>query len=177
MALFGLVAHGRALRTDFVPTSVDKCVMELPSPSSLPDIAVFLLPGVALPPDRGVLIFAGTPATGYTTIGAIHAACPSTIIHTGWPAHPDFTALASIQIALSVEPLDSALAALQTCTASDAASKLSFAQQVAADLYTFMLSFSHVTAQGGEELKLPPDVIDRWYAKYSRRFAAALVRR
>ena len=171
MASFGCLPGGRALRTDFAASSPDKFTLTLESPGAVAELAVFVLPGVTLPPECCVLVFAGTPATGFTTIGALAAARPSSIVRTGWATNADVAALPAIQIGLSIEPIANAAPVLGTLARADI-DRLSFAQLVAGDLYNYIQSFSHAAPHGGEQLVLPPNVIDSWFLRFSRKFQA-----
>ena len=147
----------------------NKLLIEVPAPAGISEICVFALPGVTLPPDRGVLIFfAAPPFTEWTTLGALGPAKPSTFIRTGWSSQPEMASVPYIQLGLSVEPAD---AVANTASALNAAEwdKLGFAQLIAKDLTSFLSSFSQVTS-AGERLVLPPDAVDRWYAKFEAKF-------
>ena len=165
---FALLASGRSLRTDFLPVGADKFMLSLEDPGHVSELAVFVLPGVAIPEDRGVIIFAGTPESGFATIGALSGRAPSTIIHTGWPSLPDVAKLPVIQIGLSLEPAQNVLAAQQSLSSGES-DKLGFAQLIAKDLLLFVQSFAHITPTG-EHIILPPDALNRWYTKFATKF-------
>lgn len=166
---FGLLVSGRPVMVDFRVAGENKLLIEVPSPASISELSVFALPGVQLPPDRGVLIFyAAPPYSNWTTLGALGPAKPSTFIRTGWNSQPDMAGAPSIQLGLSIEPAD---AVANTASALDTAEwdKLGFAQLIAKDVTAFLSSFSQVTT-AGERLVLPPDAIDRWYKKFEAKF-------
>ena len=137
--LFGMVVSGCPVRTDFVGVDASglkltcrlTCPGDIPAPlANVSDIALFLLPNVALPPNHGVLCYwqltaaaantsptsfmepAAAAATGYELLGALTPDRPSQIFYTGWGEHEQLLDVAAsgvavvLTIALSIEPLD-----------------------------------------------------------------------
>lgn len=166
---FGLLAAGRPVATDWRVASETKLVMDVPSPATVTELSVFTMPGVALPPDRGVVVYwAAPPFTEWAPLGALGPARPSITVRPGWSAMPELARAPAVQVGLSVEPVDAVASAASALEAGEW-DKLGFAQLLAADLAAFMSSFSQVTA-AGERLVLPPDALDRWYKKFSDRW-------
>lgn len=168
---FGLLVAGRPVQTDWRLAGPDKLLTEVAAPAGVAELAVFALPGVALPPDRGVLIFAAPPPfTAWTTLGALGPGKPSAVIRTGWAANPEFAGAPVVQVGLSVEPADAVANAASALSAGEW-DKLGFAQLIARDLTAYMTSFAAPTP-AGERLVLPPDAVSRWYAKFEAKFRA-----
>jgi hypothetical protein len=76
--VFGVLAAGRHVLTNFTQTNAtpgaEKFVIMLENPSTVAELSVFLLPGIVLPPDKGVVIYwAVPPFTGWASFGALHA--------------------------------------------------------------------------------------------------------
>lgn len=74
-------------------------MLELPSPGTAAELITFLLPGINLPPDRGVVIYwAVPPFTTFSTLGVLHAGKPSAVFRTGWPTNPEVATQPVVQV-------------------------------------------------------------------------------
>jgi len=133
--LFGVVIPGRPVRTDFVPVDASglkwtlnmTCPGDLQSPLALVrEIVFFLLPGVALPENHGVLCYYQLTAvpqphmgpqpppssTGFELLGAITPETPSSVLQTGWAEKEEVLQVSqneiplTVTIAVSIETMD-----------------------------------------------------------------------
>jgi len=74
-------------------------VLELASPGTAAELTAFLLPGISLPADRGVVIYwAVPPFVTFSTLGVLHAGKPSAVFRTGWPTNPEVASQAVVQV-------------------------------------------------------------------------------
>jgi len=173
-ALFGCVVSGRAVTTSFselVPGS--RYTLEVPSPATAASLTIFLLPGVALPADRGItVLWSAPPHAEWTPLGVLTPAAPSATFRTGWPAALAPPAPqpppAALLLGLAVEPLD-AVASVAGALSAGEEDQLATAQLVARDLYTFLSSFC-VASPVGERVVMPMTAIDRWLAKFADKY-------
>jgi hypothetical protein len=77
----------------------DKYMAEIPAPREVSELSVFLLPGIAFPPDKGVVIFYATPPfEQWTTLGTLYAARPSAVFRTGWSTNAEFATAVTVQV-------------------------------------------------------------------------------
>ena len=84
--MFGLVAPGRDVMTNFVPIDESRAILMLELPGSVAELSFFLLPGSALPPEHGALLYYSTPPfTDWQIIGGVAPGKSSGIFRTGWP--------------------------------------------------------------------------------------------
>lgn len=189
---FGLVVPGGPVRTDFVPVDATglkfslrlDCPGDLPTPlTSVTELVFFLLPGVPLPPDLGVLCYwqieaapaapgQAPAATGFELLGAITATRMSSVFHTGWSEHGQVIEVTSlgtpvtVTIGVSLEPLST----LENVGAMNTKQgRLYIAQKIASDLFKFMQSFD-TGAAGASQMIVPNNVFDRWFRRFVNRF-------
>lgn len=74
-------------------------MLELASPGTAAELTAFLLPGISLPADRGVVIYwAVPPFVTFSTLGVLHAGKPSAVFRTGWPTNPEVASQAVVQV-------------------------------------------------------------------------------
>ena len=193
--LFGMVASGMTMTTNFAPTDATgtKFALTLTSPGDLPspltrvtELAVFLLPAAAtsLPPNSGVMIYwqlqvMNGPSSGFELLGTLlPSSRPSEIFRTGWAEHEQFLSLApsqpcQINIGISIEPLES----VQNVTANDAVVREQqltnttgvLARGIGQDLFNFMRSFDTGVAGRGF-MAVPTNIFDRWFQRFENRF-------
>jgi hypothetical protein len=96
---------------------------ELPSPGTISEIAIFLLPGASIPTGLGgafrcagsklsghgqraavlcwgavTVYFSFPPYSGWDVLGVLTADSPSAIFRTNWPATPEFAACSLVQV-------------------------------------------------------------------------------
>lgn len=168
--MLGMLVAGRPVTTEFRAISADKLVAEVPAPGQVAELSVFLLPGVQLPPDKGIVVYyAMPPFADWCALGVLHAGRPSAVFRTGWPSTPEIAHAAVVQVGLSVEPLDT-VANLAAGQAAHEWDKLGFAQHVARDLFTYLGSFSQMIPTYGERLVIPADALDRWLRRFEDKF-------
>jgi hypothetical protein len=193
--LFGMVASGMPLKTEFVPTdpSGTKFTMTLTSPGDLPspltlvhELAVFLLPSAAtgLPLHSGIMIYWqlqvwNGPSSGFELLGTLSPSNrTSDIFRTGWAEHDQFLTLSpnqpcQINIGISVEPLESVRnvehddtgTRRQQITNSTAV----MARGIGQDLFNYMRSFDTNGAVGNQTIAVPANTFDRWWQRFERK--------
>lgn len=165
-----LLLPGRPVRSDFVAVSPTRFMIELPQPSSIPELGVFLQPGAVLPPSAGLVIYwALPPFESWTALGTVSAAQPSAILRTGWPSTPEVAAAPAVRLGVSLEEAG-VVANLASAQDAGAFDKLGFAQLVAQDLFTFLGSFASVVPGVGERLVIPPSALQLWLTRIVGKF-------
>ena len=198
-AAFGIVIPGRPVRTDFVPVDASglKYTLNLSCPGDLVpplamirEIVFFILPGITLPPDHGVLCYVQLTAapnpstvpinsepaasTGFELLGALTPEQPSSVFQTGWSEKEQLLELVSrgtplmVTIAASIEPLAN-IQNLSTNSNNNQEGRLFVAQQIAYDLFDFMRSFDTGNAGPGNMI-VPQNIFDRWFKRFENRF-------
>jgi len=134
--LFGLIAAGAPVRTDFLPVdggtkftlSVTAGRGDFPALlTSVHELVFFLLPGAsgALPPDSGVMVYwqvevcssggGAVQQSGFELLGTlIPSEQQSDVFRTGWPEREEFigldqqlpTPIVRVNFGISIEPID-----------------------------------------------------------------------
>mmetsp|Transcript_24762 Transcript_24762/g.36326 ORF Transcript_24762/g.36326 Transcript_24762/m.36326 type:complete len:259 (+) Transcript_24762:66-842(+) len=200
--IFGILIPGHTLRTDFVPTdpsglkytlnltapppdlSYEQQQQHSVNPTSIPDIAFFLLPTTTLPPNHGVLLYYQASSTytnestGFELLGALTQAKPSGLFRTSWPTHEFFTTkvapnnIFSITLGVSIEPLEN-IQNLSGSTGSASITggieeRVNFAQKIALNLYNYMQSFDNGGAAQGQ-MTVPVKVFQRWLERFEKK--------
>ena len=192
--LFGAVVPGCPVRTDFVAAdatglkfTLDLSGLPVP-PSSVPDIALFLLPGAAeaLPPGHGALLYweaavttTGSPmphtdSTGFELLGAVSPDRPSGLFRTGWGSHSALTRAAAVNastavavtLGISIEPLAN-IHNLQI-VGRGAEDRLDVARKIARNLFNFLQSFDDTSRSGF--MTVPHNVFERWMTRFENKF-------
>lgn len=205
--MFGVVIPGRPVRTDFAPVDASNlkftlnltCPGDLIAPLALiREITFFVLPGVSLPENHGVLCYyqltavspsANEPmasSTGFELMGSLTTETPSAVFQTGWSEKDEIIALSqreipvAVTIAVSIETMDHLqnLGVAPSFANNGSATvnqqqrqtgRLYVAQQIAYDLFTFMQSFD--TGAGGPgNMVVPNNIFDRWFKRFENRF-------
>lgn len=171
----GMLVSGRPVTTDFLAVSADKLVTQLVAPASVSEVSFFLLPGFALPPDKGLVIYYSADGSSWAALGALHAGRPSATFVPQWRGIPELSAAPALQIGVSVESGD-AVRAVLALESSTGLEKLAFAgalaQAVARDAMEYLGSFA--TSQPGmvgDRVVLPPDALAKWLAKLEGKLA------
>lgn len=105
-------------------------LMELPAPGLIGELALFLLPGAAIPPGLGgacisavdcpcalipsvslsppastppvTVYFSFPPYSGWDVLGVLTADSPSAMFRTNWPSTPEFAAAPVVQVGACV---------------------------------------------------------------------------
>ena len=169
--VLGLVAGARGVTFDFRAPAPNRFLCEILHPTTVADIALFLLPGQSLPPGAGLVGFFSTPPfAAWTPLPGcrLDASRPSVICATGWPTNADLAGAPVLQLGLSLEPLE-AVVALER--AADAEQR-GLAQLVAKDLAAFLASFSGVAGADGR-IVLAPNALERWLSKFDAKWRAS----
>lgn len=192
--LFGIVAPGCPVRTDFVPADPSglkfTLSLNLPvQPAFVSDLVFFFLPGAleSLPPQHGALLYwqattatTGSPmplteTTGFDLLGAISPDRPSGIFRTGWGTHDMLAAHAAspntnvsivITLGVSIEPLAN-IQNLQICHRG-AEDRLNVAKKIAKDLFNYLQSFDDTSRSGF--MTVPTNVFERWMTRFENKF-------
>jgi len=166
--ILGLVISGRPLRTDFVSADASKLVLDVPAPASVSSLTLFLLQ--PLPPGSGLALYWSLPPfTDFVALGALTSDAPSALFQTGWASTPEIAAAPSIRLGAALERADVCANLIATTAAARESRAAGFAQLVAADVGTFLGSFSQKTPDG-ERLVIPPSALDSWLRRVGERF-------
>ncbi|KAL7576000.1 hypothetical protein ACA910_000788 [Epithemia clementina (nom. ined.)] len=198
LQVLGIVIPGRPVRTDFAPADASglKYTLNLTCPgdlfpplASIREIVFFVLPGINLPADHGVLCYVQLtaaptpsmptteppPSTGFELLGAITPDQPSSILQTGWSEKEELIELSNrgtpviVTIAASIEPLVNIQNLGVSTDVNNHRGRLYVAQQIAYDLFHFMHSFD--TGAGGQgNMVVPQNIFDRWFKRFENRF-------
>jgi hypothetical protein len=166
----GLLIPGRPISTAFLKTSPTAFGITIPSPGAVTELAVFLVPGQALPPGYGLaLYFSLPPYAAWSALGTTSPASPSGIFRTGWPSTPEIAAAPELRLAVSLETGE-AVANLQAATG--AGTDKGIAQLLAEDLVTCLGSYAQTLPGLGERIVLPPQALPAWLARVAERTRA-----
>ena len=166
----GLLIPGRPISTDFAMTSPTQFTAAIPAPGGVPELAVFLVPGQALPQGYGLaLYFSLPPFTEWSALGTTSPASPSGIFRTGWPSTPAVAAAPELRLVVSLET-GAAVANLQAATG--AGTDKGLAQLLAEDLVTCLGSYAQVMPGLGERIVLPPAALQAWLARVAEKTRA-----
>ena len=159
----GVLIDGGPCLTTWVAAGDNRMVLDVPNAPPLTELAVFLLPGVTLPPGRGVVIYARVaPYDSWAALGALGAARPSVFIRPIWPA--EWARAPFVRLGASLEPTEAVASAAEALAAAEG-SRAGFAELVARDLSAYLGSYATTTA-GGERLVLPRDAVDKWFGRF-----------
>jgi hypothetical protein len=184
--LFGMIAAGAPMRTDFVPAdqSGTKFTMSLASPGDLPSpltlvhqLAFCILPGATLPPNTALMIYwqlqtSSGESSGFELLGTlIPATRPSDFFRTGWAEHDQFLTLmphqpAQINIGISLEPLESVQNVAYDKQRHINNNTTIMAQKIGQDLFNYMKSFDTNGAVGNQTIAVPANTFDRWWQRF-----------
>lgn len=185
---------GRQMLLDWIALSDTRAILAEPIPCArdVPDVLISFLPtgntAAFMQPDRAAVVYwapvdaAGSDATNWSLLGALHSNLPSALFRTGWgPALPE-TTQQSVRLAVSLEPL--AVAANLGLSAKGEAveERRAFAAAIARDLWSFLGSFSQPNPQAqqqhgpvvqtnGEWMLLPTNIVDRWLERFNAKFS------
>jgi Protein of unknown function (DUF775) len=174
-SLFGVVVSGRPVSTEFQEVVAgSRYTTLIQDPSTAFFLTIFLLPGLAFPPDKGITVMASldsaTGFTEWTTLGVLTPTSPSATFRTGWPAIPGIgpSTHPAAMIGLAIEPLD-AVSNVGSALKASEFDKLGFAELVAGDLVNFLGSFTQITS-AGERVVMPVTAIDKWKQRFAEKF-------
>ncbi|KAJ6818243.1 putative protein OPI10-like protein [Iris pallida] len=132
---------------------------------SLPNLCIFLLPPVTLPPDKALAVYVQPPGHPFLFCGAVHSARPSALLSLPWPtADPSSLPLpppdaASAKLGVSVEDL----ALLPPVADAGAEAR---AEQAAVRVGEHLLHFLQSFCAEGDRLVVTTDMLDRWFKKF-----------
>ena len=156
----GLLIPGRPITTAFAKTSPTQYCITIPAPGGVQELAVFLVPGQALPPGYGLAFFFSLPPfTEWSALGTTSPASPSGMFRTGWPSTPAVAAAPEVRLAVSLETGDT-VSNLQAATG--AGTDKGIAQLLAEDLVTCLGSYAQAVPGVGERIVLPPEALPMW---------------
>ena len=165
--LFGVVAAGRPVMTEFQTLDETKAVTWLQDPTSVAELTFFLLPTTPVPPGHGAILYYAAPPSfdSWVMLGAISPEKPSGVFRTGWPTNESLVGCPCVQLGVALE----SLATLQNLCVdrSGVDDRFAFAHKIAQDLFTFMASFS-TNSQPGMML-VPTTVFDAWLQRFERK--------
>lgn len=166
--LFGVVAAGRPVMTEFQTIDQSKAVTWLQDPTSIAELTFFLLPTTPVPQGHGALLYYSTPPNfdAWELLGAISPDKPSGVFRTGWPTNEGLVGCPCIQLGVSLEPLST----LQNLNigGSGVEDRFAFAQKIANDLFQFMSSFSSSSQPG--MMVVPTTIFDTWFERFERKY-------
>ena len=177
---FGLVAGTRGVVSDFrvLSAAPPAFVCEVESPAACAEVALFLAPGVALPPGKGVVaLWSRTDAEAWATLATLDAQRPSTIVRTGWPTSRELVGVPAVRVVCALLDASDVTSAAMAIAANEQA-QLPFVQLVARDLATFCGSFAQPGPAplggppGAPSIVLPADAMGRWLARFDAKFRA-----
>jgi hypothetical protein len=167
---FGLLIPGRPVSTAFTQASPTQYAVTIPAPGTVTELAVFLVPGQALPQGYGLAFyFSLPPYAEWSALGTTSPASPSGIFRTGWPSTPAVAAAPELRLAVSLETGD-AVANLQAATG--AGMDKGIAQLLAEDLVTCLGSYAQVLPGLGERIVLPPQALQAWLGRVAEKTRA-----
>ena len=165
--LFGVVAAGRPVMTDFQTVNETRAVTMLADPCSIAEVTFFLLPTTPVPPGYGAILYYSAPPSfdTWTVIGAISPEKPSGVFRTGWPTEESLAGCPCVQLGVALEPL----ATIENLELSRGGveDRFAFAHKIALDLFQYMSSFS--TEQNGMML-VPVKIFDSWFERFERKY-------
>lgn len=167
--LFGVVASGRMVLTEFTPCSEDKAVTWLQDPMSVAELTFFLLPQTPVPPGHGAILYYAAPPNfeEWEMIGAISPQRPSGTFRTGWPTNEALLGCPCVQLGVALQPLDT-LENLDHVVRAGVDDRFGFAHKIALDLFSYMSSFSSSGNQPGM-MVVPNNIFDMWFKRFERK--------
>ena len=180
--LWGVVAPGRPVMTNFQQIEPTKWMAELAQPGSVPEVAFFLLPSALaqMPEGSGaVLYYAVAPHYAlWNLVGTLTRDSPSGVFRTGWPTNEQVVASPVLRLGVAVESRDVVENLQSAKCANSAQSRLRWGRRVAQDLYHYLQSYARpaaaaaaATAGRAEEfLVMPVNVLDRWMQRFEAKY-------
>mmetsp|Transcript_27903 Transcript_27903/g.28188 ORF Transcript_27903/g.28188 Transcript_27903/m.28188 type:complete len:183 (-) Transcript_27903:132-680(-) len=166
--LFGVIAPGRPVITDFRPVSETKCVAEFVDPTPISELTFFMLPTTPIPNGFGaILYYAVPPFEHWEIIGAVTPQKPSGIFRTRWATKEDMIGCPLVQLGVSIESLE-VINNLELLL-SGVEDRRQFAHKIALDLFQYMTSFSHPSQNG--MMIIPTNLLDKWMERFDRKYS------
>lgn len=193
--LFGLIPAGLPLITD--PTSSPSptsLLYALPSHRAFSHLALFLLPGVALPPSTAAAIYLATAAqvaaaeqagapSPFKFLGAVGPGKESAVFKVGNTGHGSDANHSSLVVGVSIEAEAEVAQKLQELSANKSTSSGSsgstqqqqqqpstvvLAQRIIQNAFNFLTGFSGTAGPGGVEV-VPLKAFEDWWRKFENR--------
>ena len=85
-------------------TGADRYVVNVERPTEVAEIALFVLPGIPIPPHMGVAVYwAVPPCTSWDLLGVLTAAKPSVVLRTNWKCNHDVMSATHVSLGLKIE--------------------------------------------------------------------------
>jgi len=192
MNMFGVLAAGRLVQTDFVEVDMTHCVCSLASADSINHLVVFLTGQQAFPDGLAGAVYFSFPPPGeppsWQYLGYISNDKPSAIFRiTKWKPTSDLVqngifgnavvlAEKTAQIGISVEPFDQ----VKSMTPADGSSStaaptdafLEFGKKMLENFVDFASSFAlqpSTTPMNANETYVPLSIVQKWYDNFTRR--------
>ena len=172
--MFGVVFVGQSFPIDssaFQQSGPHNWILDVtqcvnPNFSQLKEICLFLSQPNTLDPAAALGVYVSVGNQGdWQYRGRVSNARPSDVFPIRWPTGQE-QVQTSAQIGISVEPL----AELEQKEGARLGAKEEFAKKVAMNLYHFLESFNAGTPAGRDQLVVPANFLDRWFAKFQARF-------
>lgn len=183
--LFGLLPAGHPLITD--PTSSPSptsLLYTLPTSKPFSHLTVFLLPGIALPPDTAAAIYlASQPsdpsaAPNFKFLGAIGPGKESAVFSVGsanqqqqQQQQQGLVVGISVEAAGEVAPKLQEQAANKSNKTGGQPSTVVLAQRIIQNAFNFLASFSGTAGPGGVEV-VPLKAFEEWWRKFESKVRA-----
>ena len=144
----------------------------LPSPSSIPEIVLFLNPSAPLPPSHGVVVYSSdSQGVDWKLLGAVTASSSSGVFRTGWSSDPAMSSSPSANLGVGIEPVETInnLGAVFT----PAEDRRYIAKQIAKNLYNYMSSFAPGGGGGGgaSDMVVPVRSFEMWIQRFDEKFS------
>lgn len=79
-------------------------MLNIAKPADVAEIALFVMPGIPIPPNMGVAVYwAVPPCTTWDLLGVLTAAKPSAVFRTNWKCNHDVMAATHVSLGLKIE--------------------------------------------------------------------------
>lgn len=167
---FGIIVPGRFPITDFTAINQTTCVCEIPEPGTIPEVTFYMQPDALsmIPSGFGAVLYYCTGSEN-VLLGSIFAEKPSGTFRTGWSTNEDMIGVASVQMGVIIEALDTIV---NLDIVSDGVeNRHAFAHKIASDLFQYMASFSTANGSSNEAMVVPTNVFDKWIERFDRKYS------
>ena len=191
--MFGLVVSGRPVVTDAAQPSPGKFAFQLAANPPFSSLAVFLLPGAALPPGQAAAIYVQVPpAPDFALVGALANDKPSAILRVRDSAAAsggadlddmvdELPPQGDVVVGLSLEPAalvaqqleaakggaaapaSNALVRVAPAAAAPRATVKVLAQRIIGNAFNYLASFE------GPDGKVPMKTFQEWWKKFEKK--------
>ncbi|CAN8004187.1 unnamed protein product [Ixodes hexagonus] len=182
MSLFGAIVTGRLVQTDFQVIDQTKFLVNIPDPSSINHIVVFLTGAQPFPEGLGGSVYFSWPSPdavgNWQYLGFISNEKPSAIFKVSkhkedaQPQHAfsshGFCSVA--QLGISVEPLAQIqFQAAPAATASPLDSSTEFCTKMLESLFNHLASYGGAPSVATGDTFFPMKALEQWHANFQRR--------